>query len=350
MMKKDSGVTLVAWSFDDQAGFGAARYAGGLLKAMKASGAAPATIDCGGYPQVPWDPSWRFTWYFNLRVLSCIPKTGIYHFTMDRPAYSIPFLRKAYGVRSVVSILDTRVSNPGESDSHLLRSGCLRKAVAEADLLIATSSSIREDLVRHFGADASAIREIPLPTTALLRPEKSRTGRPFTVGYLGRFEHHNNVEFAIRAFAAFKSMAGADARAKLVLYGTGPDLDRCRKLAAELGIAEVEFRGFIPGGRVSEAYGAFDAFIFPSRVEGFGLPVVEAQASGLPVIVLADSHIPEEVARFCMKARDEGHAAKHMLGIMENGYRPPAGQEKHLESFSIRNVTERTLRVYDELR
>jgi glycosyltransferase involved in cell wall biosynthesis len=306
-------------------------------------------IDCGGYPKVPWDPSWRATWHFNLRALGRIPKTGVYHFTTDRPSYSIPFLRKAFGVKSVVSILDTRYSNPGEAGSHVLRSGCLRMAVEEADMLIATSSSIRDDLVRRLGADASRVREIPLPVSVVPVVEKSRAERPFTVGYLGRFEHHNNVAFAIRAYAAFRSMAGSGADTRLVLYGTGPELDECRRLAVALGLDDAEFRGFIPGGKAAEAYAGFDAFIFPSIVEGFGLPVVEAQACGLPVIVLAGSRIPGEVTRFCRKATDEVHAARLMMDIMDGGYRPPAGLERSLERFSIRSVLEKTLEAYYEL-
>jgi len=343
---KGLSATLVAWSFNENAGFGAARYAGSLLKEIRSLGIRTQTIDCGGYPSVPWDPSWRFTWYFNLRVLSRIPKTPIYHFTMDRASYSIPFLRRLYGVKSVVSILDTEYSNPGERGSHLLKSGCLKKAIKEADLLIATSSSIRRDLVERLGADPSRTREIPLSVNERFKPEKKRRDA-FTVGYLGRFEHHNNVEFLVRAFSALKRKTGSEIR--LVLCGIGPNQDNCRKLAKSLGLKDVEFRGFIPGDRVSEEYNGFDVFVFPSMVEGFGLPIIEAQTCGVPVIVLEKASIPEEVTRFCLKARDEEHAADIIMGIFDKGYRFGSDQRKHLGKFTNRNVAEQTLKVYEEL-
>lgn len=345
-MKKDFGVTLIAWSFDDRSGFGAARYAGCLQKELISMGKKTREIDCGGYPSVPWDPSWRFTWYFNLRVLSRIPETPIYHFTMDRASYSIPVLRKLYGVKSVVSILDTEYSNPGEKGSHLLRSGCLKKAITDADMLIATSSSIRHDLVERLGADPAKVREIPLSVSSMIVPAKKAHG-VFTVGYLGRFEHHNNVEFLIRAFSALKRKTRAKIR--LVLCGTGPRLDECKKLAASLCIKDVEFRGFIRGDMVSDEYNSFDVFVFPSIVEGFGLPAIEAQICGLPVIVMAKAHIPEEVTRYCHKASDEEHAADIIMGICMKGFHMGDEQREYLKRFTNRSVAEQTLKVYEEL-
>jgi glycosyltransferase involved in cell wall biosynthesis len=345
-MKEDLGVTLIAWSFNDLSGFGAARYAGNLLKELESMGKKTRAIDCGGHPSVPWDPSWRFTWYFNLVVLSRIPATPIYHFTMDRASYAIPLLRRIYGTKSVVSILDTEYSNPGERGSHLLKSGCLKKAVEDADLLIATSSSISHDLVERLGADPAKVREIPLSISGWIAPAK-KTHDAFTVGYLGRFEHHNNVEFLIRAFAALKRKTRAKIR--LVLCGTGPRIDDCKKLAAALNIKDVEFRGFIRGDKVSDEYNSFDVFVFPSIVEGFGLPAVEAQCCGVPVIVIASAHIPEEVTRYCQKARDEEHAADIMLAICEKGFRMGDEQREYLKRFTNRSVAEQTCKVYEEL-
>ncbi|MFP3203098.1 MAG: glycosyltransferase [Sulfolobus sp.] len=63
--------------------------------------------------------------------------------------------------------------------------------------------------------------------------------------------------------------------------------------------------GPAPDEKLVEIYDSFDAFFFPTKEEGFGLPIVEAQARGVPVIVFKDARIPEEACNYCIRINEE---------------------------------------------
>ena len=70
----------------------------------------------------------------------------------------------------------------------------------------------------------------------------------------------------------------------LAVVGDGPDLERLREAFA--GTRTV-FTGFLGGGELSRAFASGDAFVFPSTTETLGLVILEAQASGVPVVAAA---------------------------------------------------------------
>lgn len=101
--------------------------------------------------------------------------------------------------------------------------------------------------------------------------------------YVGRLRRYKTVETALRALALLER---DDPAARLVVVGEGDDRPRLERLARELGVAaRVEFRGFVPGvEKVALMQGA-TALVYPSRKEGWGLPVLEAAACGVPAVV-----------------------------------------------------------------
>ena len=98
------------------------------------------------------------------------------------------------------------------------------------------------------------------------------------VGNVARLTPEKNQPFLFEVFAEIlKKMPDA----RLVLLGRGPSEDELRQRVEEMGIAEnVEFLGI--RDNVDEYMKAFDAFVFPSIVEGFPMAMVEAQAAGAP--------------------------------------------------------------------
>ena len=110
------------------------------------------------------------------------------------------------------------------------------------------------------------------------------------VGHVGRFDPVKNHGFLLNAFA---KVAQADPDARLVMIGQGRLEPEMKKLAEELGIAQlVRFAG---STRDIAAYMAlFDLFLFPSFSEGLGIVCVEAQAAGTRV--LTSDTVPPEAA------------------------------------------------------
>lgn len=110
----------------------------------------------------------------------------------------------------------------------------------------------------------------------------------FVVGHVGHFTAAKNHEKILRVFAA---LCRRRQDAALLLVGDGELEADVRRMAQELEIADrVVFAGAMQD--VERAYQAMDVFLFPSRYEGFGMAVVEAQASGLACV--ASDVVPAE--------------------------------------------------------
>lgn len=110
---------------------------------------------------------------------------------------------------------------------------------------------------------------------------------------LGNTRPYKNVRAALHALARLPSEL---ARLRLVISGRSDALASLRRLAGELGIAgRVVFTGMVDQHQLGWLYQHAIALVFPSLVEGFGLPVVEAMASGCPVIA-ADIPVLREIA------------------------------------------------------
>ena len=112
----------------------------------------------------------------------------------------------------------------------------------------------------------------------------------FVVGNVARFTNQKNHEFIVSIFSSIKR---TNKNSKLVLIGTGSKIPEIQRLVKELNLEEdVILLGVRPD--VNEIINAFDVFLMPSRYEGLGIVLIEAQANGLPCIISKDV-IPEEV-------------------------------------------------------
>ena len=97
--------------------------------------------------------------------------------------------------------------------------------------------------------------------------------------YAGRLTSEKGVELLADAFLAAQAR---DPRLHLVLAGGGPEEEALRE---RLG-AHATFLGWLGGQDLARAYASADAFLFASRTDTFGQVILEAQASGLPVIAV----------------------------------------------------------------
>lgn len=114
------------------------------------------------------------------------------------------------------------------------------------------------------------------------------------VGFVGRLIPHKGVDVLLRAVAL-------DERLDADIVGAGPASDALAALAASLGIAErVRFHGHVEEAAMPDIYPRFDVLAVPSVpmsgwIEQFGRVVVEAQASGVPVVASASGALPDVV-------------------------------------------------------
>jgi glycosyltransferase involved in cell wall biosynthesis/predicted metal-dependent phosphoesterase TrpH len=113
----------------------------------------------------------------------------------------------------------------------------------------------------------------------VLRERVAQDGR-IDVLYAGRLTSEKGIELLARAFALAYEQ---DPRLRLVLAGSGPEEQLLRDSLGE----RARFLGWLDGAELARAYADADIFMFPSETDTFGQVILEAQASGLPVIAVA---------------------------------------------------------------
>jgi glycosyltransferase involved in cell wall biosynthesis len=153
---------------------------------------------------------------------------------------------------------------------------------------------------------------------------------------------------SVGAIQARKNQLAALEAAKAVglpLVVAGPTKDSA--LAAELSGRGARLEGYVETTRLAELYRGAACLVQPSRYEGFGLPVVEAMASGTPVVAVPDSAL-EEVAGGAAVLVAEGDLADGIRTALAERDRLVAAGLERAKAFSWRTTAERTLAVYRE--
>jgi glycosyltransferase involved in cell wall biosynthesis len=109
---------------------------------------------------------------------------------------------------------------------------------------------------------------------------EGRACPPIYVLYAGRITHEKGADLLVEAFEAAKAR---DPRLHLVLAGGGPEQEWVRERVG----ADATFLGWLEGAELARVYASADVFMFPSSTDTFGQVILEAQASGLPVLAVA---------------------------------------------------------------
>jgi glycosyltransferase involved in cell wall biosynthesis len=177
--------------------------------------------------------------------------------------------------------------------------------IRKLDGVIAVSGATRDDLVQTVGLRAQDIEVIhhgvdlvrfsPSAAQAGSQAAAQRFGlqQPYLL-YVSRLEHpgKNHVRL-IQAFGDFKQKSGAPHQ--LVLAGSDWDRAEVVHQAADGSPwkSAIKFTGFVPDEALAGLYGGAAVYIFPSLYEGFGMPILEAMACGLPVFCSDCSSLPE---------------------------------------------------------
>ncbi|MEM4733467.1 MAG: glycosyltransferase family 1 protein [Candidatus Bathyarchaeia archaeon] len=173
-----------------------------------------------------------------------------------------------------------------------------------ADMIIAVSESTRQDILRILKLAPSRVTVVPLGVSPNYRPilqtqmidiirNKYRLPQRIIL-YVGVLEPRKNLSTLVRAF---KRLVNCGLPHSLVIVGQkGWMYEELFRSVARLELQErVIFTGYVPEEELPMFYNAADVFVYPSVYEGFGLPVLEAMACGIPVVTSNVSSMPEIV-------------------------------------------------------
>ena len=163
--------------------------------------------------------------------------------------------------------------------------------------IVAISEATKRDLVNQLGLIPEKIRVVyPGIDHSLFNLRNAEVEIPKTYGITGDyFLYVGDTEWRKNLRGVLEALARVPGEVKLVIAGKRAPTDPKLKqwLAETNTVSRVIMPGFVPDGDLPCLYGHARGFIFPTRYEGFGLPVAEAMACGCPVITSRNSSLPE---------------------------------------------------------
>jgi glycosyltransferase involved in cell wall biosynthesis len=239
----------------------------------------------------------------------------------------------------------------------------IRGSAKKADHIITVSEYSKRDLVETYG-----IREEKITVTyegagkefVPLDREKAKAeiASKYQIGgdfilYLGRLQARKNLMRLVNAYARVREEGFTH---RLVLAGRQdsffqPVLSRVRELKLE---NDISFPGYVAAQDVPTFYNAAEIFIYPSLYEGFGLPLMEAMACGVPVITSRGSSLDEVAgdAALLVDPLSELSIAEALKKILNDPeLRKRLGQAglRRSRLFSFENAARQTVEVYERV-
>ena len=164
---------------------------------------------------------------------------------------------------------------------------------------------------------------------------------------VGTVEVRKNILLGIRTMAKLPS--------DLHLVIVGRQTKYQKKLDAEikrLGIGErIHFLQGVPNDLLAAIYNQAEAFIYPSRYEGFGIPIIEAIQSGLPVVAATGSCLEEAGGPDCLYVGPDdvdGNAAA-ILSAIEHRKEIVSKSQRYVKRFENQDVASQILEVYNKV-
>ncbi len=171
-----------------------------------------------------------------------------------------------------------------------------------ATKVITNSNNSKNDLLQYFGLPAEKVSLVywAVDDTFSLPPSTDQSN-PIDYGgdyilYVGSLEPRKNIKVLIEAYEKLRHDYPS-IKTKLVLIGGESPLFASVQLKAREFRDDVIFKGFVTDAELSEYYRHARLVAYPSLYEGFGLPPLEAMASGAPVVTSCTSSIPEVVGQ-----------------------------------------------------
>jgi glycosyltransferase involved in cell wall biosynthesis len=281
---------------------GIGRYVRGLATSIEAfpddlrdriwaTGLAGPTLDSFGARAIPFEAGRRIgrmpAWVTGRTATAgALKRSGalVLHATDPQRPWIPAKVPSIVTVYDLIPLQEPEMLQSWRLDHRLAYRRYIRQ-VESAARILAISRATAEELHERLGIASERVDivyPVVAPPTEILRSEPPE---PMFL-YVGALDPHKQPELALRGFAQFRSRFG-HGRLRYV----GPSDDRQERrlgaLAAQLGVAEsVSLEGRISDDDLESAYGAATALVSTSRVEGFGLPAVEAVLRRVPAIAI----------------------------------------------------------------
>ena len=240
----------------------------------------------------------------------------------------------------------------------------IRRTLHRGDRVIAVSRNTRDDLHRFFDIDGRKIQVIHNGVDDAFRrplPEEEITAtlaefgiqRPYVLFVGNAAKPHKNLDNVVKAYGRARRQV-PQFEAPLVCVGEREGVEfKIRQRAEQLGIpGAVQLLGKVPGETLPAIYQGASLFLYPTLYEGFGLPVIEAMASGVPVITSNTSALKEVGEGYAhlvdpLDVEAMADAIGTLMSDPEHRRSLAKLGRRRAEDFQWRRAAERTLEVYE---
>jgi glycosyltransferase involved in cell wall biosynthesis len=216
-----------------------------------------------------------------------------------------------------------------------------------ADRVLAGSEHTKNDLAEQYGIPEEKVVVTPYGVDAHFHPNGGAPDRPPYLLFVGGIQPRKDP------LAAIEALALLDGDLSLVVVGAEKrGGDEVRRTVSRLGLEQrVDLAGHVQREELAALYRGAACLVFPSRYEGFGLPVLEAMASGTPVVAAAAGAVPEvagDAAILVEPGQPEAIADGITRALADRERLVAAGLQRAAQ-FSWTETARRTLAVYREL-
>jgi glycosyltransferase involved in cell wall biosynthesis len=344
----------------------------GVAADKKVLGVLPANFQFAAYGRRDDDPWDNIAFPFFLRRFH----PDLVHIPLNRVPWAMarPYV---VTIHDMASLLFEKSSGARMK----LRRYRFRRGLQRANRVIAVSEATRRDVQRELGIPADRVRVVynaPDPEFFAHRPvadarvagpdghsrelhrilERYQIHYPFLL-YAGNIRKQKNIPRLVDAFAVVRQSLASHAVYKdlhLIIIGDEISQNPAVRRAMIQGRVEhaVRFLGFVPFDTLRNFFEAAAAFVFPSLYEGFGLPPLEAMASGTPVITSGVSSLPEVVDDAALLVNPENvfdiaRGIKEVL--LDDGLRETLVRRGRVQAakFSWERAAREVLEIYREV-
>ena len=275
----------------------------------------------------------------------------------------LPLRIRRSGIRTVVTIHDLIFLRHPEYyswiDAHIY-AWKFRRTIRQADLIIAISECTRRDIIHYGHVPEEKIRLVYQSCSTWFHQPVGEDQRQKVnaryflpsryVIHVGTIEERKNILLAVKALPLLPSDV------HLVVVGRQkPYARRVLAEARRLGVdTRLHLLQGVPNADLPALYQMAEAFVYPSRYEGFGIPIIEAIQSGLPVVACTGSCLEEAGGPSCLYVDpdDEQALAHALLQVLREA---PGREERirqsqqYIRRFEGTDVASQVLRIYEEL-
>ncbi|MCB1778032.1 MAG: glycosyltransferase family 4 protein, partial [Candidatus Competibacteraceae bacterium] len=285
------------------------------------------------------------------------------HYLLHSPNYILlPFDGPAIATIHDLSYLHYPQHHPRERILFMERN--MPRTLAQATAIICDSQFIRQEIIDILGVPADKVVDVPLGVDPIFHPREMTTlqlalnryhldGLAYLLA-VSTLEPRKNLPRLLIAYARLPEALRA--RHPLVLVGDrgwlNAELER--HLAPLERIGQLRRLGYVPQADLPALYAGAHAFAYPSLYEGFGLPLLEAMASGIPALSSHRSSLPQVAgdAALLIDPEDIDDLTAGLERLLSDDLWRAAARPRGLEQagrFSWKRCVEETVAVYRRL-